>query len=359
MEILPPPPGGYVKSIPLLVATEGVNLYPAMFVLPSGKIFIFANKKAQLLDPVTFDTTLTLPDIPDDGHRSFPLTGATVLLPLKPENNYTAEVLVCGGQQKFNATYPAMDTCARINPKSGATWVMETMPIRRVMPDIVNLPDGTFLILNGCEQGYAGFDSCNMPAITALLYTPTAPLNSRFTVLNSTKIARLYHSAATLLPDGRVLIVGSTPNPNANIPNNALPYPNEARFEVYHPPYLTSGLAAPTISSLPNTTWDYGKTYELTAIIPSGNADNIKVVLVTEPFVTHSTHMGQRHITLVTDVTKDGTTFSIQVTSPPNANVGTPGWYMIWVLDGPRPCSTAKWIWLGGDVANVAAWPGF
>lgn len=76
---------------------------------------------------------------------------------------------------------------------------------------MVALPDGTFMIMNGAGQGYAGFGLANDPNLSAVLYDPAQPVNSRFSILNSTIVPRMYHSEATLLPDARLLISGSDP----------------------------------------------------------------------------------------------------------------------------------------------------
>ena len=89
---------------------------------------------------------------------------------------------------------------------------------------MVSLPDGTFLILNGALQGFAGFGLANNPNLGAVLYDPTQPIGSRMSILNNTIVARLYHSEATLLPDGRVLVSGSDPE--------TAKYPEEFRIEV-------------------------------------------------------------------------------------------------------------------------------
>lgn len=67
-------------------------------------------------------------------------------------------------------------------------------PTPRVMPCMVPLPDGTFLILNGAVQGVAGFGLANDPNLGALLYDPSMPFNERISILNTTIVARLYHS---------------------------------------------------------------------------------------------------------------------------------------------------------------------
>lgn len=64
------------------------------------------------------------------------------------------------------------------------------------MPCMVGLPDGTFLILNGAVQGMAGFGLANNPNLGALLYDPSMPFNERISILNTTIVARLYHSEA-------------------------------------------------------------------------------------------------------------------------------------------------------------------
>lgn len=60
------------------------------------------------------------------------------------------------------------------------------------------LPDGTFLIVNGAQAGVAGFGLADDPNLTALLYDPTQPFGQRISILNTTIVARLYHSEATV-----------------------------------------------------------------------------------------------------------------------------------------------------------------
>jgi len=95
---------------------------------------------------------------------------------------------------------------------------------------MVSLPDGTFMIMNGAMQGVAGFGLANDPNLNAVLYDPTQPVGSRFSILNDTIVARMYHSEAILLPDGRILVSGS--DPMTNNPNGTVKYPEEFRIEV-------------------------------------------------------------------------------------------------------------------------------
>ena len=66
------------------------------------------------------------------------------------------------------------------------------------MPCIAALPDGTYLIVNGAQQGVAGFGLASEPNLNALLYDPTQPVGQRISILNNTIVPRLYHSEATV-----------------------------------------------------------------------------------------------------------------------------------------------------------------
>ena len=49
------------------------------------------------------------------------------------------------------------------------------------------------------------------PVFTPIIYNPAAAAGSRFTTQPASSIPRLYHSVATLLPSGEVLVSGSNP----------------------------------------------------------------------------------------------------------------------------------------------------
>jgi hypothetical protein len=166
--------------------------------------------EARILDAVTFNTVTTLPNLPAAvnnflGGRTYPLAGAAVLLPQYAPYTDPVTVTVCGGSTPGAGI--ALDNCVSISPEApNATWTLERMPSKRVMPCMVALPDGTFLIVNGARQGYAGFGLASDPNLGALLYDPALPVGRRMSTLNDTIVSRLYHSEATLLPDGRVLV---------------------------------------------------------------------------------------------------------------------------------------------------------
>ena len=165
------------------------NIIPADANRATPSIFIFAGSQSQLLDIYTLATLATLPLLPGGGKRNYPYYGSSVMLPLKMDANNNpsaAEFLVCGGGTAFDINAPALNTCGRTTPSLGAAavWVMETMPSARVMPDILTLPDGTVLIINGATFGSGGFSVARSPIHTAGI------ISSNISSLQSTKCSR-------------------------------------------------------------------------------------------------------------------------------------------------------------------------
>jgi hypothetical protein len=161
------------------------------------------------------------------------------------------------------------------------------------------------------------------------------------TVMANTTIDRFYHSEAVLLQDGRVLVSGSDPETPGLI--------QEYRVEVFVPPYLLTGLPQPTFS-MSSKDWAYNQAVTFTVTTHNGGA--VRVSLIGAESSTHGNSMGQR--TIFPAVSCSGNTCT--VTAPPNAHVCPPGWFKVFVLDGPTP-SVAQWVRIGGDPAKLGNWP--
>ncbi|MCJ1384634.1 hypothetical protein MMC17_007752 [Xylographa soralifera] len=343
MELLPRV-GGLV-SAPYLAQTDPFSLYPFLAVLPSGGIFIGYYNQAQILSPVTLTPIKTLPGIPGSVNdflsgRTYPFEGAMMLMPQAAPYTALVTVMICGGSNPGAAI--AVDNCVSIQPDAtNPQWVLERMPNKRVMPCITALPDGTYLIANGAEQGVAGFGLATDPNLNAILYDPTKPVNSRMSIMANTTVARLYHSESVLLNDGRVLISGSDPEDGV--------HPQEYRVEVFVPPYILSGLPRPSFT-IQNIDWTYGQAVTFT--VTAGTAT--KVSLLGAVASTHGNSMGQR--TIFPAFSCSGNTCT--VTAPPNNKICPPGWFQMFVLNGPTP-SIATWVRIGGDPASLGNWPPF
>lgn len=329
-----------------LERTDPNNLYPFLTVLPSGGIFVAYWNEARILDEVTFDTIKTLPNIPGAvndplGGRSYPLEGTAVLLPQHAPYTAPLGILICGGSTEGVSN--ALDNCVTIYPDAEEPeWVLERMPSRRVMTCMAPLPDGTYLILNGAHHGVAGFGLATSPNLNALLYDPTKEVGGRITVMANTTVARMYHSEAITLLDGRVLVSGSDPQDGVN--------PQEYRVEVFSPPYLLNGKPRPTFT-IANKDWDFDEevTFTLGAAARNGA---ITASLLGSVSSTHGNSMGAR--TLVPAVSCTGTTCT--VTAPPGPHICTPGWYQFFVLDGGVP-AVGVFVRIGGDPAEIGNWP--
>lgn len=357
-EILPPPPGGYAKYLDWLDRTDPDNLYPFMFVLPTGGIFVVYYNEARIIDEGTFDTIKTLPNLPGSVNnflagRTYPLEGTGVMLPMYPPYSAPVTVLVCGGSS--NGAAYAIDNCVSTQPEvASPTWTLERMPSQRVMSCICALPDGTYLILNGATEGVAGFGLATGPNLNAVLYNPSQPVNQRMSLMATTIVARLYHSEAVLMPDGRVMVSGSDPEDGT--------HPEEYRVEVFSPPYALSGLPAPSYTiTTANKDWTYGSTYTITANIPSGNLGGVRASMMAAVSSTHGNSMGQRTLFLTVGCAGAANAATCSLTAPPTVHVAPPGWYQIFILDGPTP-GPAQWIRIGGSIADAAGlgnWPNY
>lgn len=224
--------------------SQNDNMYPFVYLLPDGNLFIFANRDSILLDYVNNMVLKTYPRIPGEP-RNYPSAGSSVLLPLDYTNDFkVAEVLVCGGSQygafisEDGSSWPASDNCGRMAvTDSNPQWSMETMPVRRTMGDMILLPTGDVLLINGAMKGCQGWDKGSDPAFNPVQYATYGDAASRFQVLAPSTIPRMYHSTANLLSDGRILIAGSNPHQFYTFTGA---FPTELRVEAFYPPYLDS-----------------------------------------------------------------------------------------------------------------------
>ena len=144
------------------------------------------------------------------------------------------------------------------------------------------------------------------------------------------KYARGYHSSAILLPDGSVLMGGGEPEGVMAV----------RPLERYLPGYFFK--PRPTIASVAPATAGYGANFT----VNTPNAPSItEVVLMRPGAVTHGFNQSQRFVGC--DFVTGGAT-AIQVTTPPNDNIGRnaapPGWYLLFIIDAGRVPSVAKWI---------------
>ncbi|KAG1855474.1 putative copper radical oxidase [Suillus tomentosus] len=337
---------GLPIHLPFLVRTLNANLFPIVFTLPDDRIFMAANQDAIIYDWRT-NQERPLPRIPNECRVTYPMAAAGLLLPLSPEDGYTAEILLCGGSTiddkkpgyEISSQDSASSQCSRLvltDEGIAAGWVVEQMPEARHMPDAVLLPTGEVLIVNGAGTGISGYgnvinqvgqSNADHPVLTPVLYDPTAPAGQRFSSegMRSSAIPRMYHSVATLTPNGDIMVAGSNPN----LDRSEVKYGTEYRVEWLGPPYMNKN--RPLVHKPPKALL-YGQNLTLSVKFPSSTAKarNIKVALMDLGFVTHAVHANSRLVYLSSSLVSDG--HSLQITGPPRPAVYPPGPGWIYVI---------------------------
>ncbi|XP_062179562.1 aldehyde oxidase GLOX1-like [Phragmites australis] len=362
-EFVPAPGQTNDKAVPMPLLRETTddvenNLYPFVNLLPDGNLFVFANDRSVIFDPRTGKVVRELPKLAGGG-RNYPASAMSALLPLDLRNasgDPEPEVIICGGALKTalklgenNTFQPALRDCARINlARPDAQWETEDMPVGRVMGDMLILPTGDLLLLNGAAKGCSGWGFARQPILTPVLYSPQQPQGSRFRPLAASTIARMYHSTSAVLPDATVLVAGGNTNTAYNF--SGVDFPTEVRVERFAPPYLSEELDAnrPEIdaASVPADGMRYGAPFTFRFSTPSeavGEAD-VKVTMYAPPFTTHGYSMNQRLLILpITGFADEGRSFAVTVDAPAKPELAPPGYYLVFVVAKDVP-SIAAWV---------------
>jgi hypothetical protein len=203
-------------------------------------------------------------------------------------------------------------------------WVQTAkLSYPRFQHDLVVLPDGNVLAIGGSSD--PNINSTN-GVLPAELWDATSQTWSTMAAMQD---PRMYHSTAVLLPDGRVLSAGG-----GEI-GGAVDYPTA---QIFSPPYLFKG-ARPTITSAPAST-----NYGTTMTVASPDASSIaSVALVRMASSTHTESSDQRYVPL----TFTAGSGSLSVQSPATASLAPPGYYMLFLVNGSGVPSVAAIVLMG------------
>ncbi|MEA5469013.1 galactose oxidase early set domain-containing protein [Spirulina sp. 06S082] len=284
--------------------------------------------------------------------------------------------------------------------KKNGEWeiVEDFLDKPRAMNEAVILPSKEILVINGGEYGeYA-------PIYEPVLMTPDpdAPGGYKTTDMNPGRLPRLYHNGAILLPDARVIVVGGNPSRaghsrDGTVYPNVIPNPSEYykvvekvcdrarencvdfniddyyadpqayylskedsngtldplpfipaeiwQTEIFSPPYLFKPGKRPAIKKAPEVL-HYGSQDR---IIVKNADENGSLVLVKLGTLTHSFDYGQRLADLAINKViprKNPQKFRINFTTPDNANLYPPGYYMMFYVNEIGKPSVAKIVQL-------------
>ena len=271
--------------------------YPRNFVAPDGRIFGLDNHGAMY-----YAVTGGTGSLASAGKVSATYASQTASAVMyRP-----GKILQFGG--KWNGAL-IIDLTA-MTPKVSTTGKMSS--VRQWVNGTV-LADGRVLATGGS----AAVNSLTGVNNSAEIWDPATGV---WTVGASGAIPRLYHSMALLLPDASVLVGGGgAPGPLKNL-----------NGEIYYPPYLftSSGAPAarPSIDSAP-AALDIGQGFTMNVTASTVS----RVTLVKTGAVTHSFNMDQRFLELPFAAAADGT---LSVSAPQRASDATPGYYLLFVIDG-------------------------
>jgi len=197
------------------------------------------------------------------------------------------------------------------------------MRYARRYPNATILPDGKVLVTGGTAS--PDWNNATDPVLATEMWDP---VTGTWSTMASMDVPRALHSTAVLLPDGRVLSVGSGQPP-------ATADRDRYEAEIYSPPYLFKG-ARPTIASAPMSV-RYGQVFS----VKTPNAERIQqVTLVRLSSVTHAFNQNQRFNRL--QFTR--TSGELKVLIPTNRNRCPPGHYMLFLLNEKGVPSVARII---------------
>ncbi len=282
---------------PLTSAALNLPYYPRTFVAPDGRIFYAGEQQQSRYLDVTGTGSWSNGPRREFGTRDY---GSAVMY--EP-----GKILYVGGGDPPTNSAEIID----LNQPNPVWSYTGSMAFTRRHMNATLLPTGDVLVTGGTSGG--GFNNLVGAVRSAEMWQRAT---GTWTTLASSTVVRIYHSAALLLPDGRVLYTGSGDGADS---------PNEPNYELYSPPYLFKG-ARPTITGgLPSRT-GYGQTH----LVETPNGPDIaKVTLLGLGSVTHSFDQNARLVLLSFSRVTSG----LSITFPASRAVAPPGPYMLFVVN--------------------------
>jgi galactose oxidase len=149
---------------------------------------------------------------------------------------------------------------------------------------------------------------------------------------------RMYHSSALLLPDGRVISMGS---------GRRQGLANHKNGQIFTPPYLLTGEPRPVITGFADeAVLHYGGTAVVGIDPDSVPVQNLaRMTLVRLGSATHQNNMDQRFVDLGcwTRLADD----LIEINAPESENIAPPGYYMLFLLSDAGVPSLAAYVRVG------------
>ncbi|GAA4704290.1 Type 1 glutamine amidotransferase (GATase1) [Promicromonospora umidemergens] len=313
--------------------------YPRAFVAPgNGNVFNITGTQMYELDPSGDGEVIlrgTLPtDIADQDELGNPVGATSTATMYRP-----GKILQVGGGWWANGGGPDGARAGFTVDITGGTdapvvEATEPMEHQRHWATSTVLPDGNVIVTGGSRDnnGNGGY------VTTAEIWNPDTGEWTEVEV--PYEHARLYHSTALLLPDGRLMVGGGgTPGPR-----------NYTDVEFYSPAYLFDGdepAVRPEVTGVPKEV-GYDGTFDVQADGPVS-----RVTLVRNGSVTHGFNNDQNFQDLAFSQT-DG---ALTVETPVDGTYAPPGAYMLFVFDEDGTPSVADIVQIDPTVEMDARAP--
>ena len=305
-----------LTAAPLAIPTP---YYPAVFVAPNGRLFLAGfQATTRYLATGGEGQWITVGDRQVADRR---LGSAVMYAPGK--------ILYAGGGDPPTGAAEVID----LNQSSPAWRTVAGMRFARRQMNATILADGQVLVTNG--TGGPGFNDVTATVREAELWNPAT---ESWRTMAPEAVGRSYHSAALLLPDGRVLSSGSGEGGGVSYENS------QFTGQVFSPPYLFNAdgslAARPGITSAPSRI-GYGSSFT----VGSPDAGVVtRGTLIRLSSVTHAFNQSQAIYPLTFSAT-GATTLSAQ--APASGRLAPPGPYMLFLLGPTGVPSRARMVLVG------------
>ena len=298
-------------------------MYAHLFLLADGRVFYSGGQYGDNngVKPAVWDLGTNaahdVPGLPAAGSRN---QSASVLLPPAQAQRV---MIIGGGPYDMHNQAGATGSTAIADLANAAPGYTPAAPL--TMPRMhlcaTLLPDRGVLVNGGAMMEESAVEA----ALAAEIYQPGT---GTWTMAATSRVPRLYHSVALLMPDGKVITAGSNPQRKTE----------ELRIEVFWPPYLFAG-ARPSCTPA-QTQVHHGAV--LTAEAPDA-AGVSSACLIRPGATTHSADAEQRLIDVPHQVIAND---QVSLQLPATAAIAPPGWYLLFLVNAAGVPSQGAWLHL-------------
>ncbi|MCH8275415.1 MAG: DUF1929 domain-containing protein [Armatimonadetes bacterium] len=297
--------------------------YPFMFLIPNGKLAVTGRHarpgvSGLDLDTLTFDprtqtwVTVDTNQVAGRDHAS----AAT----------YEPGKVVRSGGRQSSGTNASDDTAVidftALSPQWSSNALMK-MNYPRIDHTLVNLPDGSVLVVGGRED-----TTDDNPVRAAEIFEPGTKKWTEHASFSVAWDPRPHHSIGLLLADATVLVAGGQTSAGRIFSGT-----------IFKPHYLDGSPTRPTISAPSDV--KYGQQFQVTAA-PGGGLSIDRITLVRLGAVTHGFDQNQRFLELTFQDAGAENVFDVD--SPSDPNKAPPGYYMLFALNDDGVPSVAEYV---------------